>query len=64
MTLAERHGKTLAEEVARIPEKPLEAVRGDLGTAYETVELPLRKLPKSDIEERASLSSAGAVTAR
>ena len=64
MTLAERHGRTLGEEVARIAEGPLEEVRGDLGTAYETVELPLQDLPKSEIKERAELPSAEAVTAR
>ena len=64
MTLAERHGKTLGEEVARIAKESLEAVRGDLGTAYEMVELPLQELPRSEIEERARLSSAEAVTAR
>ena len=64
MTLAERHGKTLGEEVARVAEQSLVAVQGDLGTAYETVELPLQELPKSEIEERARLPSAEAVTAR
>ena len=64
MKLAEQHGKTLAEEVARIAERSLEVVRGDFGTAYETVDLPLHRLAKSEIEERARLSSAEAVTAR
>lgn len=64
MMLAERHGKTLSEEVARVAERSLVAVRGDLRTAYETVELPLQELPKPEIEERARLSSAEAVTAR
>ena len=64
MTLAARHGTTLGEEVARVAEQSLKAVRGTLGTAYETVGLPLQELAKSEIAERARLSSAEAVTAR
>ena len=64
MTLAERHGKTRGEEVAPIAEQSLEAVRRDLGKAYETFELPFHQLPKSETEEGKRLSFAEAATAR
>ena len=64
MKLAEQHGKTLGEEVARVAERSLEVVRGDLRTVYETVDLPLQRLTKTAIEDRTRLSSAEAVTAR
>lgn len=64
MELAQRHGATLATEVFRLLETNLQPIRGGLVTEYAEVKLPLQKLSRTDLEERAKLKSAEAVMAR
>ena len=64
MALARRHGHTLGSEVARIVEQSLTTVRGNLGTMYELVRLPLQSLSRAELHERVKLSSAESVMAR
>ena len=61
--LAERHTKTVAEKVVSISAQAIEAVRGDLGTAYEKVHMPLHELPESEIKELVRMSLAEEVAA-
>ena len=64
MALARRHGDTLGSEVARVADESQTVVRGNLGTVYEMVELPLQPLSRAELQERVELPSAEAVMAR
>lgn len=64
MELAQEHGVTLAREVLRVLQTDLRPVRGRLVTEFATVRLPLQRLSRTELEERAKLRSAEAVMAR
>ena len=45
--IVQKQGKQLGAEVCRVAAGPLEAIRGPLRTAYETVSLPLQPAPSA-----------------
>jgi len=51
---ARRHGEALAEEAIRVAAEPLKEICGTLRTAREEVALPLRVLPRSQLERMAA----------
>lgn len=61
---AKTHGETLGREVCRVLDGTLAPVGGPLRTAYERVDLPLRKLSRDQIEGFLSRQGLAAPQAR
>lgn len=49
MTLAEQHGRTLAEEVSRVLAGKLRPIKGPLKIAFDRADVPLKSMPRDEL---------------
>jgi hypothetical protein len=62
MELARTHGRELSDEVDRVLQTKLEPIRGPLKLSYGKVDLPLEKLNRGEIEQRAASTDRNTAT--